>query len=116
MVLNLSKDAGEKQGVVSFYVYILHCSDSSYYMGHTDNLESRVWAHQTGQVARYTAKRTPVTLEFAEEFPTRIDALERERQIKGWSRSKKADLIRRDWGLLQRLAKSHGSTSSPRTG
>ncbi len=101
---------------MSFYVYILSCSDGSYYVGHTDNLESRIGSHQTGQIAGYTAKRTPVTLEFAEEFPTRIEALERERQIKGWSRRKKEALIQRDWELLKRLAKSRGSTSSPRTG
>ena len=100
---------------MSFYVYILRCSDDSYYVGHTDNLEARVGAHMAGLVGGYTAKHTPVTLEFAEDFPTRIDALERERQIKGWTRRKKEALINRDWEGLQRLSKAGGSTSSPRT-
>ena len=100
---------------MSFYVYILRCSDGSYYTGHTDNLEARVNSHQIGRIAGYTAKRRPVTLEFAEEFPTRIEALERERQIKGWSRKKKNALIWGDWDLLGDLSRAHGSTGSPRT-
>ena len=101
---------------MSYYVYILRCSGGSYYTGHTDNLKSRIKSHQMGLIAGYTAKRTPVTLEFAEDFPTRLDALERERQIKGWTRRKKEALIYRDWELLKELSKTRGSTSSPRTG
>ena len=74
---------------MSFYVYMLRCSDGSYYTGHTDNLEARINSHHSGHIAGYTYKRRPVTWEFAEEFPTRIEALERERQIKGWTRRKK---------------------------
>ncbi|PKB80183.1 MAG: hypothetical protein BZY88_09590 [SAR202 cluster bacterium Io17-Chloro-G9] len=102
--------------MTSFHVYILRCWDGSYYVGHTDNLESRIGAHQAGLFAGYTAKRTPVRLEFTAEFPTRIEALERERQIKGWTRRKKKALIQRDWDLLRQLSKTGSSTSSPRTG
>jgi predicted GIY-YIG superfamily endonuclease len=63
----------------------------------------------------YTANRRPVILEFSDDFPTRIDALERERQIKGWTRRKKEALIRSDWEELKRLSKPDGSTGSPRT-
>ena len=114
-VLSLSKDSVENQGIVSFYVYILRCSDGSYYVGHTDNLESRMSAHYAGVFRGYTATRMPVSLEFSEDFPTRYESLERERQIKGWSRRKKEALINGDWGLLRELSKSRGSTSSPRT-
>ena len=69
---------------VSFHVYILHCSDGSYYTGHTDNLEVRIAAHEAGEVPGYTATRMPVALVFTEEFPSRVEALERERQVKGW--------------------------------
>ena len=99
---------------MSFYVYILKCSDGSFYTGHTDNLETRMAAHSAGTVGGYTEQRRPVELVFSESFPTRLDALERERQIKRWSRVKKDALIRGDWAKLQRLAKG-GSTSSPRT-
>ena len=81
---------------MSFYVSILRCSDGSFYVGHTDDLESRIAAHQEGRMDGYTANRRPLTLEFSDGFPTRIEALERERQIKGWTRRKKEALIRGD--------------------
>ena len=87
-----------------FYVYLLKCADGSYYTGHTNDLEARVAAHQQGSIPGYTQTRRPVRLLFAEVLPSRTDALERERQIKGWSRRKKEALIRGDWESLQRLA------------
>jgi tRNA/rRNA methyltransferase len=100
---------------MSFHIYILQCADGSYYTGHTDNLESRLAAHESGAVAGYTRSRRPVSLVFSDSFTTRADALERERQIKRWSRRKKQALIDGDWALLQTLARQGGSTSSPRT-
>jgi predicted GIY-YIG superfamily endonuclease len=47
---------------VTFYVYILHCSDGSFYVGHTDNLEARLIAHRRRVFCGYTAKRLPVRL------------------------------------------------------
>ena len=79
------------------WVYILKCADDSYYTGHTDNLEERLAKHQSGEFAGYTSTRLPVKLLFSEEFPTRIEALASEQQIKGWSRKKKEALMRRDW-------------------
>ena len=98
---------------MGFYVYMLKCSDGSYYAGHTDNLEARLISHQRGEMPGYTHSRRPVELVFADEFPSREAAFERERQIKGWSRAKKEALTRRDWELLRRIASRHGSTSSP---
>ncbi|MCH8087161.1 MAG: GIY-YIG nuclease family protein [Chloroflexi bacterium] len=100
---------------MSFYIYILKCSDGSYYTGHTDNLEMRIAGHQMGEIPGYSFTRRPVNLVFSEEFPTRVDAIERERQIKRWSRHKKEALIKQDWDRLKQLARSRGSTSSPRT-
>ena len=73
-----------------FYVYILKCNDGSYYTGHTENLEQRLSAHNIGLYDGYTATRRPVQLIYAEEFATRIEALEAERKIKTWNRKKKA--------------------------
>lgn len=98
---------------MSFYVYILRCSDGSYYVGHTDDLETRVAAHNRGEIEGYTRGRRPVRLVFAHGFPSRENALSRERQIKGWSRAKKEALIKSNWARLQRLSRAHGSTSSP---
>ena len=93
---------------------MLRCVDGSYYTGHTDNLESRLAAHDAGALPGYTRDKRPVR--FFGEFSTRAEALERERQIKGWTRQKKGALIRGDWDLLQTLARGGGSTGSPRTG
>ena len=89
---------------MSFHVYILRCSDRSYYTGHTDRLETRGVAHNQGELEGYTQKGRPVQLVFAEEMPTRQDAIARERQIKGWSRAKKEALISGDWDKLMALA------------
>ncbi len=88
-----------------FYVYILRCSDGSYYTGHTEDLETRITEHQAGAFPGYTQKRLPVDLVFSDEFPSREDALDREKQIKGWSRAKKEALIAGDWEKLKELSK-----------
>jgi len=64
--------------------------------------------HQAGEYAGYTRTRLPVELLFVEEFASRTEAFERERQIKGWSRKKKEALMRGDWAEVSRLA--HPST------
>jgi predicted GIY-YIG superfamily endonuclease len=111
---------------MSFWVYILQCNDNSYYTGHTDNLELRIAQHHEGKIDSYTATRLPVSLLFSEQFGTRLEALEMEQRIKGWSRKKKEALMRGDWDEVSRLSNNrqatsasqplHGSTGSPRTG
>ncbi len=90
---------------MSFWVYVLRCSDGSYYTGHTDDLEKRIGQHQSGEIEGYTSTRLPVQLVLTEEFPSRAEALVCERQIKGWSRKKKEALIRGDWDEIVRLAR-----------
>tara|TARA_R110002033_G_scaffold53690_1_gene101793 strand:+ start:92 stop:382 length:291 start_codon:yes stop_codon:yes gene_type:complete len=91
---------------MAFFTYILKCSDHSFYTGHTDNLEQRFAQHQTGFFTGYTYKRRPVELVWSENFSTRHEALEAEKQIKGWTRAKKQALIDGDWDLLSELARS----------
>ena len=104
---------------MSFYAYMLRCADGSYYVGHTDDLDARISAHQAGTLPGYTEKRRPVTLVWTQDFAERDQAFAAERQIKGWSRAKKEALIRGDWAAIQRLAsratilRDAGSTSSP---
>ena len=98
---------------MAFWVYILECADGSYYTGHTDNLELRVAQHKQNLTGGYTSTRLPVKLVFSQSFTTRVEAISSERQIKGWSRAKKAAMISGDWDEVSRLA--CGSTSSPRT-
>jgi putative endonuclease len=81
-----------------FYVYILRCDDKSYYTGHTDNLEARLHQHHNRLIPScYTATRLPVELLYSSQFPTRMEALVAEQQIKGWGRKKKEALIKGNW-------------------
>ncbi|MFP3541848.1 GIY-YIG nuclease family protein [Rhizobium sp. SIMBA_035] len=87
-------------------VYILRCRDGAYYTGLTkQNIEARLWEHNAGVYDGYTAKRLPVELVFTETYDRIIDAIARERQIKGWSRRKKDALIALDYEGLPGLSK-----------
>jgi putative endonuclease len=99
------------------WTYILHCRGGTFYTGHTDNLPHRIGQHESGAIAGFTSDRLPIVLVWSQEFSTRIEALEAERRIKGWSRAKKMALIRGDWDKISALAKSKNgpSTSSGRT-
>jgi tRNA/rRNA methyltransferase len=99
---------------MSFHVYILRCVDYSYYVGHTDDLERRVAQHDAGEVDGYTQSRRPVRLVFSEEFQTRVEALEAERKLKGWSRAKKEALIMGNWDRVRLLAKSNQDSGNDR--
>lgn len=89
-----------------FWTYMLHCADRSFYVGHTDNLETRIAQHDSGKIPGYTHMRLPIKLVWSQSFGSRIEALEAERQIKGWNRAKKLALIREDWALISSLARS----------
>jgi predicted GIY-YIG superfamily endonuclease len=102
---------------MSFWAYMLHCRGGAFYTGHTDNLPYRIAQHESGTIPGFTADKLPVTLVWSQEFSTRVEALEAERRIKGWSRAKKLALIRGDWNRISSLAKGKNgpSTSSGRT-
>ena len=98
----------------TYYVYILLCSDKSYYTGVTSNLEYRLLQHHSGDIAEcYTYSRRPLKLVFFQDFQDVNEAIEREKQIKGWTRRKKKALIDKNMNDLIRFSASHGSTSSP---
>ena len=88
-------------------MYILLCSDGSYYTGSTIDLERRLEQHQNGEGANHTKKRLPVTLVYYEEYPRIDTAFYREKQIQGWSRKKKEALIEDNGNLLPELAKAY---------
>jgi len=90
--------------VTAFYVYILRCSDGSYYTGHTDNLEERIVKHQSGEYGGYTSTHLPVELLWSQDCATREEALAAEQQIKGWSRKKKEAMMHGDWKAVRQIA------------
>lgn len=65
-----------------YYVYILRCSDGSYYTGYTSDIQKRLKQHQDGSGSTYTKTQTPVELVYREELPDKPSALKREKQIK----------------------------------
>ena len=92
------------------YVYILKCSDNSYYTGVTSNLHQRIFQHDTGFFPDcYTANKRPLELVFYAEFTDINLAIEMEKKIKKWSRLKKEALINGDYDALPNLAKKNFS-------
>lgn len=90
------------------YVYILKCSDDSYYTGVTSNLTQRFGEHKTGKYRdSYTYSRRPLDLIFYAEFTDINLAIETEKQIKKWSRAKKEALIKGEFEKLPNLAKKN---------
>lgn len=94
-----------KQGMYYFYVYILKCSDGSFYVGHTDDLEKRMINHEDGTFSGYTSERLPVELVWLAHFSTRDEAFAMERKIKNWSRCKKQALVNGEFEFLKEISK-----------
>ena len=88
------------------WVYILRCSDTSYYVGCTTNLSQRVAQHNAGTFDGYTASRRPVELVWSHNFGDVNDAIASERRLKKWTRAKKEALMAGDFTLLHELARS----------
>lgn len=88
------------------FVYILLCTDNTYYTGVTSNLEQRIIRHQTGYYPNsYTSSRLPVELVFYAEFTDINIAIQKEKQIKNWSKAKKNALINGEYLTLVNLTK-----------
>ena len=77
-----------------WFTYILKCSDGSLYVGMTRNLKTRIIRHNAGKGCRYTQAKRPVVLLWYEISDSMESVMARERQIKGWTREKKLNLIR----------------------
>ncbi len=75
------------------YVYILRCSDDTFYTGWTNDLTKRIEAHNAKKGAKYTKTRTPVELVYYEEYNTKEEAMSREYAIKHLTRLEKLALI-----------------------
>lgn len=67
---------------MSWCLYLLECSDGSYYAGITNNLENRIKAHNNGTGAKYTRGRTPVHLLASKDYDNRSEASRAENAIK----------------------------------
>ena len=89
-----------------YYVYILLCSDNTYYTGITNNFRRRLEEHQSGIFFNsYTSRRLPVQLVYYCSFTNVEIAIQKEKQIKKWSKAKKEALINNEYDQLPNLAK-----------
>ncbi len=77
-------------------MYILLCSDNSFYIGSSKDIYARLDQHQAGEGGSHTRKRRPVKLVYFEEFEKITDAFYREKQVQKYSRAKKQALVNRD--------------------
>lgn len=77
-----------------YYVYVLQCSDGSFYTGYTKNLDSRVRLHMNGNGARYTRTHKPKKLVYSEQYESRAEAMKRERKLKTLSHREKIVLAK----------------------
>ena len=78
---------------MSWFVYMLRCSDDTLYTGSTTDVERRLSAHNSGSGAKYTRARRPCTLAYCEEAADKSAALRREAAIKKLRRAEKLALI-----------------------
>lgn len=76
------------------WVYVVRCSDDTYYTGYTTDVERRVEEHNTGMGAKYTRGRAPVTVVYTERFRSQSTAMQREHEIKTLDRLEKESLVR----------------------
>ena len=77
-----------------YFVYILQCSNGTYYTGYTNNLENRIKEHNSGNGAKYLRGKLPVKLVYSKEYRYYKNALNRERNIKKMTRKEKERLIK----------------------
>ncbi len=90
---------------MSYFVYILRSSSNQLYIGQTNNLRSREnqQVNKTKKAAKFIKDGKEFHLVYSEKYTTRLEAMRREKQLKGWTRIKKEALIARDMKLLKKL-------------
>lgn len=97
-----------------FWVYMVRCNDGSFYIGMTGDIELRIAQHNAGEFPScFTFARRPVELVYSADFRDANDAIRWEKQIKKWSRAKKAALACGDFEELRRLARGRSGDSGP---
>jgi predicted GIY-YIG superfamily endonuclease len=82
---------------MTYFTYILLCSNGKYYTGHTRNVKTRLERHAKKQGAKLTSQIKPISIVWKQKFNTELEAIGREKQIKGWTRKKKQKLIKGIW-------------------
>ncbi len=76
-----------------WFLYILECSDGSFYTGISNDLNKRLKEHNSGKGSKYTRARLPVEFIYTEELKDKSQALKREAEVKQLSRIQKKQLV-----------------------
>lgn len=97
-----------------YFVYILFCSDGTFYTGMTNDLERRLEQHQSGnRKDSYTYSHRPVFLKWHLQCTNPSEAIKIEKQIKGWSHKKKDALIQENWQDLIEFSQNYTEYGHP---
>jgi len=101
----LSERSESKEKNMSFFVYILQSTSNELYIGQTNNLYNREKQQlsKSLKAAKFIKDGDTFKLVYTETYTTRIEAMRREKQLKGWTRAKKGSLITRKLKLLKKL-------------
>ena len=82
-------------GIRQYWIYILVSgSGNAMYIGVTNDIERRIWEHRNGQGSEFAKKYRATRLVYSEEYDNPNDAIAREKQLKGWRRERKKELVR----------------------
>lgn len=79
---------------MAFYTYILQCADNTLYTGYTIDLKKRLDKHNSGNGAKYTRNRRPVSIVWSAIFETKSEAMKNECRIKRMTHKQKLDFIK----------------------
>jgi putative endonuclease len=77
----------------TYYIYIMASRSRVLYTGVTRDLARRVTQHKQGLTPGFTSKYRVTRLVYFEEFADIREAIAREKQLKGWKRSRKIRLV-----------------------
>jgi putative endonuclease len=92
-----------------YWTYIVASRTGTLYIGVTNNIQRRAWEYKTGQFDGFAREYHCTRLVYYEHFTTALSAIAREKQLKGWRRSKKIALIESRNPRWQDLAENWGS-------
>jgi len=101
----LSERSESKEEPMPYFVYILRTSSNTLYVGQTNNLEKRIKEHKnkSNRSAKYIRYFSSFELVYSETYKTRKKAMQREAQLKRWSKAKKEALVKNDLILLKKI-------------
>ncbi len=85
-------------------LYILDCDNVYYYIGIAKDVKKRLAQHINGE-SRITKRFSSIRIVYIEKFDSKEEAAKREKQIKGWSKTKKESLVKGNISQLKKLSK-----------